>query len=120
MNVDLEIIERRKHKRFQIKNYAVIANYKACPVVNISMGGFAFYYNNEDDWPHEPVEQAILFGDLICLEQVSFYTVSDNFSEEYSSVFIKGRQRGVRFGNLTAAQKEALENFISRLAGEAA
>lgn len=118
MDRNEEISERRLHKRFQCRNFAVTANYKACPIINISMGGFAFCYSNEEDWPHDTVKQAILFGDSIYLEKVSFYTVSDNFSEEYSSTFIKGRQRGVRFGELTPVQKESLESFIYRLARE--
>jgi hypothetical protein len=108
--------ERRKHERFYCKNCAVTVDFKACPIVNISMGGFAFTYSNLEDWQENQIEKAILFGDNICLEKVSFQTVCDYLVTENTPVLLESRIRGVRFNALTPDQRMSLKSFISHLA----
>jgi len=108
--------ERRQHQRFTCNNCAVTVNFKACPIVNISMGGFAFRYTNTVDWQKDHIEGAILFGDNIYLEDVPFYTVSDNVARDTIPHLIENRERGVRFGKLNTDQLASLESYISRLA----
>ena len=108
-------VERRKHARFTCKHCAVTVDFKACPILNISMGGFAFTYSNLDDWQENNIEKAILFGDNICLEKISFQTVCDYLLTEDTPVLLEERIRGVRFNTLTASQKRSLKSFISQL-----
>ena len=111
--------ERRKHERFACKKCAVTVDFKACPILNISMGGFAFTYSNLEDWQEDKIEKAILFGDNICLEKISFQTVCDYLLTEDTPVLFEARVRGVRFNTLTADQKLSLQSFISQLADSA-
>jgi alanine racemase len=108
--------ERRKHRRFHCKNCAVTVNYKACPVINISMGGFAFSYSNVEDWHQDRIEKAILFGDNIRLEEITFHTVSDLICSNDSPDFLQTRRRCVRFHDLRPSQKVRLQGFINHLA----
>ena len=117
MDTSDTFVERRRHQRFVCKNCAVTVNFKACPIVNISMGGFAFCYTNAVDWQQDKVERAILFGDNIYLEEVPFYTVSDYVARDSNPELLENRKRGVRFGNLSSVQLASLESYISRLAG---
>jgi len=110
------LVERRQHQRFACKNCAVTVNFKACPIVNISMGGFAFRYTNTVDWQKDKIEGAILFGDNIYMENVPFYTVSDNVVPDSIPELIENRERGVRFGKLSPDQLANLEDYISHLA----
>ncbi len=118
MNDRKKFVERRKHQRFTCTNCAVTVNFKACPIVNISMGGFAFRYSNSGDWQQDKVEGAILFGDNIYLEEVPFQTVSDYVSQDTIPDLIENRERGVRFGKLSSDQKACLKDYISRLADD--
>jgi hypothetical protein len=109
-------VERRQHQRFACKNCAVTVNFKACPIVNISMGGFAFRYTNSVDWQQDKIEGAILFGDNIYLEDIPFYAVSDIIAPDTIPELIENRERGVRFGKLNPDQLAGLEEYISHLA----
>ncbi len=120
MDSDTEYNERRRHKRFSCKNFAVTANFKACSILNISLGGFAFYYDNSTDWPHETIDSGILFGDFIYLEDIPFHTVADIVYPYSKSTIITGRQRGVQFGKLSSYQRKSLEQYISHLIKKAA
>ena len=113
-----KFVERRKHQRFTCTNCAVTVNFKACPIVNISMGGFAFRYSNSGDWQQDKVEGAILFGDNIYLEEVPFQTVSDHVAQDTVPDLVENRKRGVRFGKLNSDQEASLKDYISRLADE--
>jgi len=116
METSKRLVERRQHQRFACKNCAVTVNFKACPIVNISMGGFAFRYTNTVDWQKDKIEGAILFGDNIYMENVPFYTVSDNVVPDSIPELIENRERGVRFGKLSPDQLANLEDYISHLA----
>ena len=116
METSNTLVERRQHQRFACKHCAVTFNFKACPIVNISMGGFAFRYTNTVDWQQDKIEGAILFGDNIYLEDVPFYTVSDNIVQDSIPELIENRERGVRFGKLSPDQLANLEDYISHLA----
>lgn len=111
-----KFVERRKHERFTCNQCAVTVNFKACPIVNISMGGFAFRYSNLGDWQQDKVKGAILFGDHIYLEEIPFQTVSDYIAQDTTPDLIENRERGVRFGKLSSAQEASLKDYISRLA----
>ena len=116
MDSSNKIIERRKHQRFACTHCAVTVNFRACPIVDISMGGFAFRYSNSNDWQQDKIEGAILFGDNIYLEGVPFQTVSDYVVKDNIPDLIENRKRGVCFGKLNSDQKTCLKDYISRLA----
>ena len=113
-----KFVERRQHPRYACKNCAVTVNFKACPIVNISMGGFAFRYTNTQDWRQDKVEGAILFGDNIYVEQVPFYSVSDKVTQDTVPELLENRERGVRFGKLSPDQTASLKNYISHIADD--
>jgi hypothetical protein len=115
MDSSNKFIERRKHQRFPCTYCAVTVDFKACPIVNISMGGFAFRYSNSNDWQQDKVEGAILFGDNIYLEDVPFQTVSDCVVKDSIPDLIENRKRGVCFGKLNSDQKACLKDYISHL-----
>jgi hypothetical protein len=118
MESSKKFIERRKHQRFTCSHCAVTVNFKACPIVNISMGGFAFRYSNSSDWQQDEVEGAILFGDNIYLDAIPFQTVSDYVAHDSAPDLVENRERGVRFGKLSSEQEACLKDYISRLADD--
>jgi len=117
-NKTKELVERRKHKRFLCKNCAVSVNYKSGQIINISLGGFAFCYTHFEAWPQKSFEEGVLFGDNILLPKVPFDTVSDIVMPEASPGLVVVRQRGVRFRQLSSAQRSCLEIFLNRLSQE--
>ena len=114
--------ERRKHKRFPVTDnaFAVLrfspASTKIGRIIDISLGGMAFEYENSDEWGDTPKELSILFGDDdFYLEKIQFETISDTI---ISFSFTETRRRGIKFGDLSASQKEQLNNFIDTFVHE--
>lgn len=112
-------VERRKHKRFPIKEnaFAVLrftpSSTKIGRIIDISMGGMAIEYENSEEWEDTPKELSILFGDDdFYLEKINFETVSDNF---ISYSFTETRRRGIKFGKLSDNQSSQLKNFIDTI-----
>ena len=91
-------------------------------VVDISMGGIAFFYYDGEEWTNELSEIFKLFGEDFYMENVPLEIVSDfKIVDEDHPIYKamghksggeKIRRRGVKFGKLTDEQKEQLEKFI--------
>ena len=114
------LVERRKHERFSVMDnaFAVLrfspSSMKIGRITDISFGGMAFEYEHSEEWDDAPQELSILFGDDdFYLEKIQFKTVSDII---ISFSFTETRRRGIEFGDLTASQKEQLENFVKTIA----
>jgi len=114
-----EIEERRKHKRFKIKNrvYVTLKDnnyYKPGQLINISKGGIAFLYIPNEDQVNG-LFKADLFSETnaIYLKNMPFKTISD-FSHDNKPPFIHGKIRrcGGQFDKLTQTQKIQLDYFI--------
>lgn len=113
-----EIMERRKHKRFKLQNrvYVTLKDnyYKLGQLINISKGGFAFFYIANGEKINGRFNIDLFSGtDAFYLRNMSFKTMSD-FSHDNEPPFIFGKIRrcGGQFGKLTQSQKSQLDCFI--------
>lgn len=120
-----DLIERRKHKRFKVKEGAFVGFTKPCflkldkpltfehaALVDISRGGLAFKYVDcemqSDDFNALTISKG---ENEIKIDKVPFEVISDfTLSKIPSSKSL--RRCGVKFGNLTSSQKSSLYSFI--------
>ena len=120
--------ELRKHERHfvELGAFAVFSdddNVIPGQVVDISMGGIAFFYYDGDEWSNESSDVFKLFGEDFYMENVPLELVSDfMIADENHPIYRamghkaegkKIRRRGVKFGKLSNEQKEQLEKFIT-------
>ena len=115
-------VERRKYRRFTIKDGA-IAVLKPFPimmgeVVDIGMGGVALYYTGDEKKPDTYSEISLMCKDGVRVDEVLCKMVSDiemdqMFSENPD---LKVRRRSFQFQNLTSQQKTQLKEFIMNCA----
>jgi hypothetical protein len=114
----IEVVERRRHKRFQAEEGAYAAvrpQYdKIGQIIDVSRGGLAFRYmisGSQEDASSEL--DIFLIGDGFHLDKVPFQTVSDEgIPERLSPGSQKMRRCGVQFGELTQMQILKLKEFI--------
>jgi len=110
--------ERRQQKRFKAQEGAFAAlvaqESRLGQIKDISIRGLSFRYIDG----HEKLENAdalkIILGDQgLYLDNVPFKKISDfEIENEFSFSSIKMRQIGLEFGELTAAQRNRLNQFI--------
>ena len=110
--------ERRQQKRFRAQEGAFAAlvaqESRLGQIKDISIRGLSFRYIDS----HEKLENAdalkIILGDEgLYLDNVPFKKISDfEIENEFSFSRIKMRQIGLEFGELTAAQRNRLNQFI--------
>jgi len=92
-------------------------------IVDISTGGLAFFYHEEDGWPLDSPELFTLFGDKHNVENVALVTTYDaEVTDKNHPIYkvladqkddpVKIRRRGVRFGTLSKVQKAGIEALI--------
>lgn len=112
-------VERRKHRRFQVKDGALVAlrlhvSKLVGQIVDISKGGLAFRYIDTGDRPRGSFQLDILLEKSgFLLEKVPAKTISDSeMPDESSYSSTTTRRQGVQFGELTINQKSQLEYFI--------
>ena len=118
MTSRIEVVERRRHKRFQAEDGAYAAvrpQYdKIGQIIDVSRGGLAFRYmvsGSQEDASSEL--DIFLIGDSFHLDKVPFQTVSDEqIPETLSPGSQKMRRCGVQFEELTQVQVLKLEEFI--------
>ena len=114
----IEVVERRRHKRFQAEEGAYAAvrpQYdKIGQIIDVSRGGLAFRYmisGSQEDTSSEL--DIFLIGDGFHLDKVPFQTVSDEgIPERLSPGSQKMRRCGLQFGELTQMQILKLKEFI--------
>ncbi|NVM21601.1 MAG: PilZ domain-containing protein [Desulfobacterales bacterium] len=112
-----KLVERRKDKRFQVKEgaLAVLRPHpaKLGQIIDISRGGLAFTYIAGEGKPTGSFELEIFFSDNgFHLDKIQFETVSDFEIREVPFSSITMRRCGVRFGELTDNQVSQLEHFL--------
>lgn len=106
--------ERREYRRFKVMSGVFALNARFGQVVDISLGGIAFHYVNQQPWTAKITEYGALFGeDDLCLDNIPMQTVTDvasagKMAPEATTI----RRRGLKFGPLTLAQRNLLEHFI--------
>ena len=110
--------ERRKHRRFQVKDKAFSVLHtnpvKLVPIIDIGIGGIGLYVNDGAGWLNESSKLEILVADCsFFLDNLPFKVVS-NFKPfpEHSASLIDGRRYSLKFCNLSSGQKASLKHFI--------
>ena len=114
--------ERRKHKRFRVKNgtFAVLSaislphsTQKVGQITDISMGGLAFSYIASEEPSNGSVQLSIfLGGNRFDLREIPFETIWDIETQEVRFRALTMRRSGVQFGKLTPHQISQLKYFI--------
>ncbi len=115
-----KIVEKRKHRRFQVLEGAYAALYldngslMIGQIQNISKGGFAFRYvgNGEQAEGSYKVDIFASNNDFY-LKNLPFETISDvyiDFETPFSTT--SSRQCGGQFGEITQSQMFQLDYFI--------
>lgn len=110
-----ELIERREHKRYRVKEGAFIVNCgKSGLITDISEGGLTFRYVDRKAWTGNPCELNIVFdADDFYLDKIPCKTVSDFVTSSALPDKAKViKQQSIRFGELTPNQKSMLDYFI--------
>lgn len=117
--------ERRKFKRFQVKDRVFVLLgpdfTEFGQIIDISRDGLSFRYINGAKSQSDPFEIDILFGDKgFYLERLSLVPVSDCAEKNGFSLRPLMRRRCVQFGDLMPNQISQLEYFIRNFtSGEA-
>lgn len=116
-NKDLQ--ERRKHKRFTIKDvaFAILKtdeDEELGQIINISMGGLAFQYFVGNRELHKANRLDVLLADNgLHVDGISFSVVDDyELVNELPFSSITKREQRVIFNNLSETQEEGIESFI--------
>ena len=108
-------VERRKYKRYQVKNGAYTVNStKPGLIIDIGLGGLAFRYIDRKDWPSESFELDIVFDDNdFRLAAIPYKVISDSITDnDFSSENMTVKRRSVEFSELSAEQISKLKSFI--------
>jgi hypothetical protein len=110
-------VERRKDRRFQVRNGAFVilkpSGVTACRLLNISMDGLTFDCVSGQAEPVEATELDIFLTDVpIHVSDIPCRSIWDLTVYERPSVALYRRRCGVQFGELTPVQKAQLEYFI--------
>lgn len=119
-------VEKRKHKRFQVRPGAFVllkpSGIAACRLLNISMDGLTFDSISTQAEPIEATELDIFLTDSpVRVSDVPCRSIWDLTIYERPSISLHRRRCGVQFGKLTPDQKTQLEYFIqNNTIGEAA
>jgi len=119
---DKKMLERRKDKRFQVRDNAFVAlealswphsTTKVGQITDISMGGLAFRYHASEERTNGSFELGIFLAhNSFHLRKIPFETIWDVETKGVRSSFITMRRSGVRFGEMTHDQISGLEYFI--------
>lgn len=113
-----ELVEKRKHRRFCLKDLAFAAFGSHAKgigkIIDISRGGLSFRYIADGDQLNESFELEIyLANNGFHLKEVPSKTISDlEITSEFPTSSITMRRCGVQFGELTQNQVSQLECFI--------
>ena len=109
--------ERRKHPRYEVKNLAIAVPNKATPpvgrIVNISKGGMAVRYLDQDEWLGDANAVDILINSTFFLTRIPVKNISDfKIENQVSFSIMSERQCCLEFGALSPEQKSLLDEFI--------
>jgi hypothetical protein len=125
MHPNKEIVDQRKHKRYQVPRNSYISlgsdDFVLGQIIDISMGGMAFRYMGSENLPDESHLDIFLTENDLFLSKVPFKTVSDyeipntvlcRTDDPIPSSCRMMRRSGLQFGALTADQQAQIERFI--------
>lgn len=114
----IEVVERRKNKRFRVDDGALAVlgspSAKVGQIIDVGMGGLAFRYIADEALPKESSQLDILLAEdpshLYGLRCEIVYDVETINVIPFTS--LAERRRGVKFSELTHNQKVQLAHFI--------
>jgi hypothetical protein len=124
MTVNKEIVERRKHTRFQVPKSAFVGfgpyDAKVGQIIDVSTGGLAFRYVGTEEPSNGELSIFVTERDFY-VSHIPFRTISDfEIDGKTPSTSVALRRSGVQFGKLTDYQTSQLEYFLHSLTlGEA-
>lgn len=112
-----QMVERRRHKRFKVKEGASVVfrahSIELGQIINVSRNGLAFRYVSSQQPSSGSFELVILSGDGgFYLDEIPFKIVSDFEMNDDPLSFSTTRRCGVQFGKLGRKQVSRLEYFI--------
>ena len=111
-------VERRKNRRFQVKDkcFTVINPdpVKLVPIIDISLGGIGFYFNDNEKWLNQTPKLEIMAADCsFYMEKLPYAVVSNARAFPHQSTsLLDGRRYSLKFGHLQPNQKSQLKYFI--------
>lgn len=117
MSPDFRHKERRKHQRYKVKELAIAVPNKPSSeiarIVNISKGGMAVRYLDQNNWLGNAADVDILVHNDFLMANIPIANVFDFKVENHLSFsIITERQCCLQFGPLPADQEALLEEFI--------
>ena len=110
-------IERRMHQRYKVPNLVFAAPRKSdsqvARIVNISKGGIAVCYVDQQKWLGEAKEIDILVHSNFYMRSIPVESIRD-FGVKNQAAFsiIQERQCCLQFNSLSPAQESLLDEFI--------
>lgn len=111
-------VERRKNQRFQVNDKCfVVINpdpVKLVPIIDISLGGVGFYFDDNQNWLEKSEKLEIMAADCsFYLEKLPFSVVSSTLAfPAQSTSLLDGRRYSLKFGHLQPNQQTRLKYFI--------
>jgi c-di-GMP-binding flagellar brake protein YcgR len=111
--------ERRKHKRFKVKDLAIAVPNKPSSqiarIVNISKGGMAVRYLDQSNWLGNAEAVDILVNSNFLMANTPIENIYDFKVENHISFsIITERQCCLQFGVLPPEQEVLLDEFIKK------
>ena len=119
MPSDLEHSDRREHQRFDVPQLAIAVpkrpTSQVARIVNISKGGMAVRYLDQQDWLGEADAIDILVNSNFFMTNIPIANISDfKVKNQVTFSIISERQCCLQFGSLTPAQESLLDEFIMK------
>ncbi|KPK35301.1 MAG: hypothetical protein AMK70_05550 [Nitrospira bacterium SG8_35_1] len=110
--------ERRRHRRFEVKTLAIAVPNKPTSqvgrIINISKGGMAVRYLDQEDWADDADTIDILIDSNFFMTNIPVQNVNDfKVENQVSFSVMNERQCCVQFGTLSSDQVILLDEFIS-------
>jgi len=115
MNSGPRLPERRKHARHPVTHGAFVINTtKPGRITDISLNGLSWRYIDRKGWPEESSCLDIVVDDFdLRVEKIPYEVITDHPApHDYPDGAPVVRRRSVRFGQLSARQRTALEALI--------
>ena len=111
--------ERRIHQRFEVPQLAIAVpkrpTSQVARIVNISKGGMAVRYLDQQDWLGEADAIDILVNSNFFMTNIPIANISDfKVKNQVTFSIISERQCCLQFGSLTPAQESLLDEFIMK------
>ena len=117
MDIDTSQTERRQHERYLVPNLVVVlpkrSSAQIARIINISRGGMAVRYLDQNDWLGDANKIDILANSDFFMTNLPINSIRDfKIENDISFSIIRERQCCLKFGELTPEQQESLDAFI--------